>query len=175
MISLVSLMWMTAVFFALTGALMGWQREIVATTGVVLGFFALFQFDSLLRGSLYLPLTNELTFLLQTALYLGIVILAYRSRMSIQRDNTTSKIRSSIVGAVVGGFNGYIIAGSVWYFLDINRYPFAQLISAPADASASFQNVGAMPIVLLGGGLAGNGALLALAVLAILAVVIVII
>lgn len=172
MISLVSMMWATAIFFALTGALRGWRREVFALTGVALGFFAIFQFDSFLRGSLYLLLTNELTFLLQTALYLGIVVFAYRSHRAHEGDESGSRIRTSLIGAAVGFFNGYVIAGSIWYFLDINRYPFAHLLSAPADNSASFQNLGAMPIVLLGGGLAGNGALLALAVLVILAVVI---
>ncbi|MCY3780163.1 MAG: hypothetical protein OXG78_07640 [Chloroflexi bacterium] len=172
MISLVSMMWATALFFALAGAVRGWRGEITAAAGVILGFFAILQFDNLLRGSLYLLLTNELTFLLQTVFYLGVVVTAYRSRMAFQPDNTARGKRSAFFGALAGFFNGYMIAGSIWYFLDVNRYPFAWLVSAPAEPSASFQSLGVMPVVLLGGGLAGNGALLALAVLVILAVVI---
>ena len=82
MISLLSLMWAVAVFFALTGALRGWQRELVGSTGILLGFFGIVQFDSLLRGSLYLILTDEQTFLLQMAVFLGIAALAYRSRLA---------------------------------------------------------------------------------------------
>ena len=48
MISLASLMWATAIFFAFMGALRGWSRELVGTAGIVLGVFAIFQFDSLL-------------------------------------------------------------------------------------------------------------------------------
>lgn len=175
MISLVSLMWTTAGFFALFGALRGWHRELIGTTGVVLGFFAIFQFDSLLRGSLYSLLTKEMTFLLQMALFLGIITFAYRSQLTLVPGVRSKQIRDTLLGAAVGFFNGYVIAGSIWYFLDINRYPFALLVSAPAETSASFQSLGLMPIVLLGGGLAGSGALLALAVLAILAIVILII
>ena len=172
MISLVSLMWTTAVFFALTGAIRGWRREARGMIGIVLGFFALLQFDSLLRGSLYALLTNEMTFLLQTLIYFGAVILAYRSLWPPHQQEAMRKRRDLLLGAAAGFFNGYFLAGSIWYFLDINRYPFAQLVTAPADASASFQSLGAMPVVLLGGGLAGNGALLPLSALVILTLVI---
>ena len=173
MISLVSLMWTVAVFFAMTGAIRGWRREVRCMTGVVLSFFALLQFDSLLRGSLYTLLTNEMTFLLQMLIYSGAVFLAYRSQWAPHPNTDARSRRDPLLGAAAGFFNGYFLAGSVWYFLDINRYPFSQLISAPADASASFQNLAVMPVVLLGGGLAGNGALLPLLVLVILALVIV--
>ena len=175
MISLVSLMWATAVFFALAGALRGWQRELVGSTGILLGFFAIFQFDSLLRGSLYLLLTDEQTFLLQMAVFLGIIALAYRNQLVRPVNEVRGRMRDALVGAGVGFFNGYLIAGSTWYFLDINRYPFAQLVSAPAEGSVGFEGVGAMPILLLGGGLTGSGDLLSLVVLVILAVVIAII
>ena len=172
MISLLSLMWTTAIFFALTGALRGWRRELVGTTGIMLGFFAIFQFDSLLRGSLYLLLTDEQTFLLQTAAMLGTAAIAYRSRLAVRAEERTGRVRHMAFGAAVGFFNGYLIAGSTWYFLDINRYPFSQLLSAPADASVSSLGAGAMPIVVLGGGLAGSGSILGVAVLVILAVVV---
>lgn len=172
MISLVSLMWTSAVCFAIAGALRGWRREARGMTGIVLGFFALLQFDSLPRGSLFSLLTNELTFLLQMLIYSGLVVLAYRSKWATHLDNRMRSRRGALLGAAAGFFNGYFLAGSTWYFLDINRYPFAYLVSAPADASASFQSLGLMPVVLLGGGLSGNGALLPIVALLVLAVVI---
>ncbi len=172
MISLASLMWTTAVFFAMTGAIRGWRRELWGMTGIVLGFFALLQFDSLLRGSLYALLMNEMTFLLQMLIYLTAVILAYRSQWASHLNGNLRQRRDAFLGAAAGFFNGYFLAGSSWCFLDINRYPFAQLVSAPAEASASFQSLGVMPVVMLGGGLAANGALLPLIALLILALVI---
>lgn len=171
MISLVSLMWATALFFAMTGAIRGWRRELIGGAGILLGFFTLFQFDSLLRGSLYLLLTDEQTFLLQAAAFLAIAALVFRSQLARQTQNTGG-IRQSLIGAAVGFFNGYLVAGSIWYFLDINRYPFAQLVSAPADGSVGFAGVSAMPILALGGGLTGSGDLLALVVLVVLGFVV---
>lgn len=175
MISFISLMWATAIFFAVIGALQGWQRQLIGTTGIVLGFFAIFQFDSLLRGSLYLLLTNGQIFFLQLCVFTAIVVFAYRNEIVFSPASRFSRIRNGLLGVVAGLINGYFVAGSVWYFLDINRYPFSQLLSAPAEGSVSYLGVGSMPVVLLGGGLAGNGDLLALTILVLLALVILIV
>ncbi len=174
MISFTSLMWGTAIFFALVGALQGWRRQLIGTTGIALGFFAIFQFDSLLRGSLYLLLTNGQIFLLQLGVFVAIVLFTFRNEAVINPDGGIHGMRSRLLGAAAGCVNGYFLAGSIWYFLDINRYPFPQLLSAPAEGSASYQAAGAMPAVLLGGGLASSGDLLALAILILLAIVILI-
>lgn len=170
MVSFLYVMWAVALFFALMGALRGWHRELIGTIGIVLGFFAIFQFDALLRGSLYLLLTDAQTFLLQAALFAAFVMLAYR------HENLSAAVgrggwRNSALGAAVGLFNGYFAAGAIWYFLDINRYPFAQLVAAPAENSVSFQALDAMPIVLFSGGLAGNGDLLSIVIIVLLAIV----
>lgn len=171
MIGLSSLMWTAAVFFAFMGALRGWKRELVGTMGIVLGAFGLFQFDSLLRGSLYALLSNEQVFVIQLTVLILIAVLAYRSQRIVSASSRRW-LRDRLPGALVGFANGYLIAGSIWYFLDINLYPFSQFVSAPAEDSMSFQALESMPIVLLGGGLAGNGSLLAIAVLVLLAIVI---
>ena len=175
MISFVSLIWATALVFALVGALRGWQRELIGTTGVVLGFFAILQFDSLLRGSLYLLLTNGQIFLLQAAAFVALVVLAYRSELVAHPSGRVSRLRNGLFGGLAGFINGYFIAGSIWYLLDINRYPFPQLLSAPAEGSVSFEGVGMMPAILLGGGLAGGGDLLSISILVLLAIVVIIV
>ena len=175
MISFVSLTWATALFFALIGTVRGWRRELIGTTGILLGFFAILQFDGLLRGSVYLLLTNAQIFLLQTAVFVAIVVLAYRSRLTANPPDLRGRLRQGILGAAAGFMNGYLVAGSLWYFLDINRYPFPQLLSAPAEGSVSFQGAGMMPAVLLGGGLTGSGDLLSIAVLILLAIVILVV
>ncbi len=175
MISLSSLMWTSAVFFALMGALRGWSRELVGTMGIVLAVFGIFQFDSLLRGSLYALLSNEQVFAIQLAAFILIVILAYRSRGIARASSQGPGLRDGLLGAAVGFVNGYLAAGSIWYFLDMNLYPFSQFVSAPAEGSVSFQALASMPIVLLSGGLAGSGDFLAIAILVLLAIVIMIV
>ena len=172
MIGLSSLMWTTAVFFAFMGARRGWKRELVGTMGIALGAFGLFQFDSLLRGSLYALLSNEQVFVVQLTVLMLITVLAYRSQRFVSGGGRGPWLRDRLPGALAGFVNGYLTAGSIWYFLDINLYPFSQFVSAPAEESVSFQALESMPMILLGGGLAGNGGLLAIAVLVLLAMVI---
>ena len=117
MISFVSLMWAAAVFFAFTGALRGWRREVIGLSAALLGSFALLQFDSLLRGSVYRLLSDELTFLLQMAIFLAIVIRAYRSEFATRQANGRRQdSQTPWGGAAVGFCNGYVIAGAAWYF-----------------------------------------------------------
>jgi len=175
MISLASLMWATAIFFAFMGALRGWSRELVGTAGIVLGVFAIFQFDALLRGTIFLLMSPDQVFGVQLIIFLSIVFLAYRSQGVVDSDEGRGRIQSGILGIIVGFANGYFVAGSIWYFLDINRYPFPQFVTAPAQGSVTYNALDSMPIVLLGGGLAGNGDLLAVAVIVLLAIVIMIV
>ena len=58
MIQLSAVMWTMAIFFAIIGFLRGWNREVIATAGIILGLFALFQFDSLIRGVLLANVPN---------------------------------------------------------------------------------------------------------------------
>lgn len=168
MISLSSLMWATAIFFAFMGVLRGWNRELIGTAGIVLGVFAIFQFDSILRGTIYLLMSPDQIFGVQMVIFIGLVIVAYRSQGVVDSVRGRGRIQSGILGGIVGFGNGYFVAGSIWYFLDINLYPFPQFVTAPAPASVSYQAANMIPVVLLGGGLTGNGDLLAVAVIVLL-------
>lgn len=168
MIQLSSLMWATAIFFTFLGVLRGWNRELVGTAGIVLGVFAIFQFDSILRGTIFLIMSSDQIFGVQAFIFVAIVFIAYRSQGVVDSPRGRARIQSGILGGIVGFLNGYLVAGSIWYFLDINQYPFPQFVTAPAPGSVSYQAVNTMPIVLLGGGLTGNGDLLAVTVIVLL-------
>ncbi len=63
MIELSAVLVMMAVFFAFIGFLRGWNKEIISTAGIVLGLFALFQFDTILRGTLLANVSRDQVFL----------------------------------------------------------------------------------------------------------------
>lgn len=176
MIQLSSFMWATAIFFAIIGFLRGWNKELVSTAGILLGLFAIFQFDGFLRGTLFLQMPREQVFALEAGFFMVIVVLMYQARIlaaSDRRDNRN--FQSSLLGILVGAVNGYLIGGSLWYFLDINEYPLPQFITAPAANSPSAAALGQMPLVLIGGGAGGTGDLLAIMVIGLLFVVLVVI
>jgi hypothetical protein len=172
MIQFYSLMWVAAFFFAIMGYLRGWNRELLAAAGIVLTMFAIFQFDAFLRVSVYALLPREQVFLLQTFIFVAVVWLVYQAsdgrsgRRSAPAQSET--MQTSFLGVLAGAFNGYLIVGTLWYFLDINEYPFSQWLVAPSPGSPSAQNLGLMPLMLVGGGSGGSGDLLALGVIALL-------
>ena len=160
MIQLYSLMWILAIFGGILGVMRGWNREVVALAGILLGMFALFQFDALLRGTILLSFPRSQAFLVQIGLFLAIVFLAYQNRSLVPDDDNEVSIQESILGAFVGFINGYMIGGSLWYFIDINEYPFSPNIVAPLVNSPSADRLNAIPLVLMSGGTGGSGDLL---------------
>lgn len=172
MIELYALMWVVATFAAVIGFLRGWNREVVVTAACVLGMFLLFQFDSLLRGTILVSLSRDQTFFIQAGLFLLIVYIAYRNRSFTSRGRGRAISVEGILGAMIGFFNGYLIMGALWYFLDINEYPLDPLIVGPSIASPTAQNLAAMPMVILSGGVGGSGDFLAIVVIILLLFVI---
>lgn len=171
MIELYSLMWIIAAFSGVLGFLRGWNKEVVVTAACVLGMFVLFQFDTLLRGTLLVVFPRDQAFFIQAGIFLLMVYGAYQNRAFVPRAarrNTTA----SILGGLVGFLNGYLIAGAIWYFLDINEYPLDPLIIAPSINSPSAQYLPSMPMVILSGGVAGTGDFLAIIVIGLLMLVI---
>jgi hypothetical protein len=173
MIQLYSLMWVIAVFAAVIGFLRGWNREVIVTAGVVLAMFMLFQFDSLIRGTVLVGLGRDQVFFIQAGLFMLIVYFAYRTRsFSDNPARSRPGMQESILGAFVGFANGYLIGGMLWYFLDINEYPFPNLFTAPPPGSPSVQALSTIPMVVASGGVTGTGDFLAVVVIGLFLLVI---
>ncbi len=170
MIQLSAVMWTMAIFFAIIGFLRGWNREVIATAGIILGLFALFQFDTLIRGVLLANVPRDQAFFVQAAIFIIVVYFAYQTRTFTGEDvrraaQGRDNLQESVLGGLIGFINGYLIWGSIWYFMDINEYPLAPWVIAPAPGSPSDQARNLLPLVLLGGGPQGSGDLLAVAVI----------
>jgi len=155
MIQLATVYWFLIVLFAVIGFLRGWTREIVSTAGIILALFATWQFD----GALLKPLTKGATE--QQIFYLYAGILAIIAFFSYQTPSVAARLsegrywarreglQERLLGLVIGGINGYLLFGSVWYYLDVTRYPFPPFIVAPAPGSASYAMVESLPLIFL--------------------------
>lgn len=174
MIQLYSLMWVLAVFFAIIGFMRGWNRDLIATAGILIGMFVLFQFDFLIRGIFLRSFPREQAFFLQVLIFITIVFFAYQNRTFAVDRRSKDNIQSSILGSLVGFLNGYLIGGTLWYFLDINEYPFAPYIVSPAPNSPSARLLDSMPLVILSGGVSGSGELLVVGVVILFLVVLIV-
>ncbi|MFO3798024.1 MAG: hypothetical protein ACK8QZ_12230, partial [Anaerolineales bacterium] len=70
---------------------------------------------------------------------LGVVVFfGYQTVISVPRLASKAlreRFQDSLFGIVLGALNGYLIAGSVLYFLDQAKYPFPQVVLPPAANS----------------------------------------
>ncbi len=142
--------------FAAIGFLRGWTKEIVATAGIILALFASWQFSAILIQPLTRGATPEQIFYLYTGLLLLITFFAYQTpgtaaRLSEGRMWASRRegLQERLLGTVIGAVNGYLVFGSIWYYLDVTQYPFAPFITAPQPGSASATMVGSLPLIFL--------------------------
>jgi uncharacterized membrane protein required for colicin V production len=182
MMQLSALLWLMAFIFGFIGFRRGWNKEVIAMSGIILGLFALFQFDDLIRGTLLVNVPGDQVMLVQAILFGIIVFFAYQTRALIGQDAVRARggdgrdeLQSHILGAIVGFLNGYLIWGTLWYFMHINNYPLSPYIVAPPANSPSAETINQLPLYVLAGGPGGAGDLLAMAVIFLFLIVLIVI
>lgn len=156
MVQLSTILWTLIILFAVIGLLRGWTREIVSTAGIILALFATWQFDGILLRPLTQGATAQQTFFLYAGILTIITFFAYQTpsiaaRLSENRywGSRREGLQERLLGLVVGGVNGYLFFGSIWYYLDASGYPFSPFIVPPAQGSASSDMVASLPLIFL--------------------------
>ncbi|QPC81926.1 CvpA family protein [Phototrophicus methaneseepsis] len=180
MLELSIIVYLMMAYFGYIGTLRGFTKEVISLAGIMLGLFAMFQFDSTIRFELFASLPPDQLFYVQCVIFLVIVFFAYQQRAIVgiqavreragggrSRDRGRDPLQSRVLGGLIGLLNGYLVGGTLWYFLDINRiggtgdYPLSPYITAPLANTANAQAVNNLPLYLL---TQNDGNLLALAV-----------
>ena len=158
MMQLSSVLWMFTAIFAAAGFLRGWTREVVATAGIVLALFTQQQFASIIFDPLTAGAGPEARFYLYAGILVIISFFAYQTPEYARRRfadrlwaNRREGLQERLLGTLLGAFNGYLIFGSVWYYLDGLNYPFYPYFIAPSLNSPSAQLVtsGLLPLTWL--------------------------
>lgn len=72
---------------------------------------------------------NEAAFLLITILFVVIIVVTYQGKTFDFSGNRTSGCVGLAGGFGVGALNGYLIAGTLWFYADKYQYPFNLLIA----------------------------------------------
>lgn len=135
MVSLTFVFWMYVVLFGIIGGMRGWAKEMLVSFSVILAL----TFTTLLSN--YVPFirdvlqkdSKELYFWLRTIILILLVFFGYQSP-NIPRfaaKMTREKLQDVILGVVIGALNGYLIAGTIWFYMSVAEYPFGKIISAP--------------------------------------------
>ena len=155
MMSIVYVFWMYVILFAVIGAMRGWVKELLVVFSVILALttnHVLKKYIPLVSG---LPNESTSLFWIRTLVVITLVYFGYQTVVSIQRlaaRAARERLQDTLFGIFVGGINGYLIAGTILFYLHQANYPFADIVSAPTGGVLDSVNImmNWMPPHLLG-------------------------
>ncbi|MCZ2128142.1 MAG: CvpA family protein [Anaerolineales bacterium] len=142
MMSVVYLFWMFVFLFGVIGAVRGWAKELMVIFSVVTALAV----NLLLEK--YVPLTRNLVnpanptqdaltaqFWIRSIILVALVFFGYQT-VNVSRFASKAareRLQDSMFGAVLGGVNGYLVAGSLLFYNHMGNYPFPKIISRATD------------------------------------------
>jgi len=147
---------MYVLLFGVIGAMRGWAKELLVAFSVILAL----ALNHVMRK--YIPLANSMAetdpalFWVRTIVLLVLVYFGYQTVVSIPHLASRAareRLQDTLFGGFLGGLNGYLIAGTVLYYINVADYPFQNVISKPTDPNllqAVNQMMLYMPPQLLG-------------------------
>jgi uncharacterized membrane protein required for colicin V production len=135
MMSIVYIFWMYVILFAVIGAMRGWAKELLVAFSVITALAV----NLLLEK--YLPLVRDLDKTSSSVFWIRILVviaLVYFGYQTVSIARFASKavrehLQDALFGAVLGGANGYLIAGSLLYYNHVGNYPYSRIISRATD------------------------------------------
>lgn len=128
MISIIVVFWMYVILFAIIGGMRGWAKELLVSFSVILSL----TFITLIEN--YVPFIRDVVRKDSLTLYfwmrfliLGLLVFFGYQSPNIARfapKMTRDKIQDTLLGVVLGAINGYLIVGTIWFFMSEAGYPF---------------------------------------------------
>ena len=146
MVSLVVLFWIFVVIFGFIGAMRGWAQELLVSFAVILGIF----FITVLE--LFVPFIRDVLsvgsgaplFWIRTGILLVLVLFAYQTpnipKLASTNRFARERLQDTLLGIFLGMVNGYLVMGTIWYFLHAAGYPFPTVITAPTGGELTIVN-----------------------------------
>lgn len=138
MISLVVVFGMFVIAAAIIGAMRGQKKEVLVAVSVILALFLI----SLLESASFVSdlFKNKSTgqFWMRTAILIGLTIFGYQTPNlgTLAGRTKRGKAIDVLLGLLFGALNGYLVVGTLWYFLDYTGYVFDYVTKPNADTSA---------------------------------------
>ncbi len=159
MMTLPNVFWMFVIMFGIVGSFRGWAKEVLAIFSLLLAIAIdtmLFTYVGEVRlvlGDTGQP--NVMQFGVRAALVLILAYFGYQSPnlQAFAPKFVREKFQDTLLGFVLGMVNGYVLVGTLWYYMEAAHYPLAPYVQAPLDQQAAntiATYMKYMPPVLLG-------------------------
>ena len=138
MIEIITVFWLFVGLFALVGGMRGWARELLVTSALILGLFLIAILENYIapfRDSMALQ-TPGTQVVIRGGLLILLAFFGYQTPnlRALQPKMARERVEEIVLGLILGLLNGYLIVGSLWYYLDQAGYP-TRLVTAPEEGS----------------------------------------
>jgi uncharacterized membrane protein required for colicin V production len=140
MISIQVMLWLFIGLFALIGAMRGWAKELLVTFSVILALFTMNVLESFVPFYKSIMSTSSPTavFWIRTSVISALVFFGYQTP-KLQRFSESGRfvrnfLQDSLLGGFLGAVNGFLVFGTIWYYLHKAAYPFS-FVTAPDPAT----------------------------------------
>jgi uncharacterized membrane protein required for colicin V production len=156
MVGLDAFFWILVFLFALMGLNRGWAKEVLVTFAVVLAIFIITVLQSFEPQIINILSVNNSSalFWFRSLLLCVLVFFGYQTpslaRLAGSNRFARERLQDALLGLFLGAVNGYMVVGTLWYFLAVAQYPFPNVITPPAPESTAAQLVTLLPPEWLG-------------------------
>jgi uncharacterized membrane protein required for colicin V production len=124
------------IIFAIIGAMRGWAKEMMVTASVILALFIITVLETYVKGlsDSFAQPGSTAQFWMRSAIILLLAFFGYQTpnlpKIGGQRF-ARERFQDSLLGIFLGALNGYLIVGSIWYFLAQANYQAISYIVPP--------------------------------------------
>lgn len=136
MMSLVYLFWMYVILFAIIGAMRGWAKELLVSFSAITALAVNLLMDKYIPLVRDLPDNSSSVFWIRFIILIALVYFGYQTVSVVPRLSSKAareRLQDALFGAVVGGINGYFVAGSILFYNHVAEYPYRDVISPATD------------------------------------------
>jgi hypothetical protein len=145
MVTLYALFWVFVIQFGVIGAMRGWAKELLVTFSAILSLFVINVVESLPIVGSALKQSPGIDFYFRIFTIIILVFFGYQSpsfsRLAGNNRFAREKLQDSLLGFLLGGINGYLVVGSLLYYLQeayvqmgTGQYPIGFII--PLDPNS---------------------------------------
>lgn len=141
MVPLDTFLWAAIILFGVMGALRGWSKEMLVLFSIVVSLAMRIIFTE------YVPIVKDILdgppkqqFYVYTGLLILMTVAGYAGPAisgRLARGSARETLQDVMLGFIIGAVNGYLIVGSIWFFLHAAGYGIWGIAQPAPDTLAA--------------------------------------
>ncbi len=120
--------WIVVFIFGVIGSMRGWAKELLVTCSVLVGLFIIEIFSSFAPTKRFFEsATDKSAFWVPAIIFLIVVFAGYQTPAIMRFASgkfMRERLADTLLGFFIGLLNGYLIFGTLWFFMKQAGYPF---------------------------------------------------